>query len=148
MKSEPDVYGFDHLWNSPERRGGWEGVRNYQARNFMKEMRVGDGVLFYHSACAEPGIAGEARVVREAYLDVAQFDPQSPYFDARSPVDAPRWVQVDVAAVRPVKFVSLERLRIEPDLRDLIILRRGNRLSVTPVAESDYRRILTLGEVR
>jgi predicted RNA-binding protein with PUA-like domain len=148
MKSEPDVYGFTHLWNAPDRRGGWEGVRNFQARNHMREMRAGDGVLFYHSSCPQPGVAGEARVVREAYPDTVQFDSSSQYHDPRSDSLNPRWWQVDVEAVRPLALVTLETLRADAELTELLILRRGNRLSITPVTESDYRRILHLGGVR
>ena len=145
MKSEPDVYGFTDLWNAPNRTGGWEGVRNYQARNFIKQMRVGDGVLFYHSACKTPGVAGVASVVREAYPDTVQFNPDSAYFDPKSPLEQPRWMQVDIQAVRPLTLVRLEMLRADPLLTSLLILRRGNRLSVTPVSEAHYQRVLELG---
>ena len=146
MKSEPDVYGFADLQNASNRTGGWEGVRNYQARNYMMQMRVGDGVLFYHSACKTPGVAGIATVAREAYPDSVQFDPDSPYFDPKSPLESPRWMQVDIQAVRPLTLVTLEVLRAEPLLEGLLTLRRGNRLSVTPVLEAHYQRILELGE--
>lgn len=145
MKSEPDVYGFTDLWNAPHRTGGWEGVRNYQARNFIKQMRVGDGVLFYHSACKTPGVAGVASVVREAYPDTVQFNPDSAYFDPKSPLEQPRWMQVDIQAVRPLTLVRLEMLRADPLLTGLLTLRRGNRLSVTPVSEAHYQRVLELG---
>ena len=145
MKSEPDVYSFTTLWDAPERTGGWEGVRNYQARNFMRQMRVGDAVLFYHSACKTPGVAGLAIVSREAYPDTAQFDATSPYFDAKSALEQPRWVQVDIQAVRPLTLVTLEMLRSEPSLEGLLTLRRGNRLSVMPVLPVHYQRILELG---
>jgi predicted RNA-binding protein with PUA-like domain len=147
MKSEPDVYGFRELWNAPNRTGGWEGVRNYQARNSMMEMRVGDGVLFYHSSTNPAGVAGLARVVREAYPDTAQFDPTSDYFDAKSQPDNPRWYQVDIQAVQALNFVTLETLRADASLEGMLILRRGNRLSVTPVEEAHYRRVLELGGV-
>lgn len=145
MKSEPDVYGFATLWNALNRTGAWEGVRNYQARNYMIQMRVGDGVLFYHSACKTPGVAGIARVVREAYPDTVQFDPDSPYFDPKSPLEHPRWMQVDIQAVQPLQLVTLGTLRSDPLLTGLLTLRRGNRLSVTPVLEAHYQRILELG---
>lgn len=145
MKSEPDVYGFMTLWNAPNRIGGWEGVRNYQARNYMMQMRVGDGVLFYHSACKVPGVAGIATVVREAYPDTVQFDPDSAYFDPKSPLENPRWMQVDIQAVRSLTLVTLEMLRADPLLEGLLTLRRGNRLSVTPVEVAHYQRILELG---
>ena len=145
MKSEPDVYGFQTLWNAPNRTGGWEGVRNYQARNYMMQMRVGDGVLFYHSACKTPGVAGVATVTREAYPDTVQFNPDSAYFDPKSPLENPRWMQVDIEAVQPLQLVTLEMLRADPLLEGLLTLRRGNRLSVTPVLETHYQRILELG---
>jgi predicted RNA-binding protein with PUA-like domain len=145
MKSEPDVYGFSDLWNAPQRTGGWEGVRNYQARNYMAEMRVGDGVLFYHSSCPVPGVAGVARVVKAAYPDAVQFNAESDYFDPKSSPENPRWVQVDVEATEPLELVTLEALRADTALEDLLILRRGNRLSITPVEDVHFRRILKLG---
>jgi predicted RNA-binding protein with PUA-like domain len=145
MKSEPDVYGFEDLWNAPNRTGGWEGVRNYQARNHMMDMRVGDGVLFYHSSTSPAGVAGIARVAREAYPDTAQFNPDNDYHDPNSKPDAPRWYQVDIQAVQPLNFVTLETLRGDAKLEGMLILRRGNRLSVTPVEEVHYRRVLELG---
>ena len=145
MKSEPDVYGFADLQNAPNRTGGWEGVRNYQARNYMMQMRVGDGVLFYHSACKIPGVAGIASVAREAYPDTVQFNPDSAYFDPKSLLENPRWMQVDIQAVQVLTLVTLEVLRADPLLEDLLTLRRGNRLSVTPVSEAHYQRILELG---
>ena len=145
MKSEPDVYGFADLQNAPKRTGGWEGVRNYQARNFIEQMRVGDGVLFYHSACKTPGVAGLASVTREAYPDTVQFNPDSAYFDPKSPLERPRWMQVDIQAVRPLMFVTLGILRTDPLLEGLLTLRRGNRLSVTPVLKAHFERILELG---
>jgi predicted RNA-binding protein with PUA-like domain len=145
MKSEPDVYGFADLWNAPNRTGGWEGVRNYQARNSMMEMRVGDGVLFYHSSTSPAGVAGIARVSRAAYPDTAQFDAQSAYFDPKSQPDNPRWFQVDVQAVQALNFVTLEALRADDLLEGMLVLRRGNRLSVTPVTAAHYRRVLELG---
>ena len=145
MKSEPDVYSFSHLWNAPNRTGGWEGVRNYQARNYMAEMRVGDGVLFYHSSCLVPGVAGVARVARAAYPDTVQFNAESDYFDPKSSPENPRWVQVDVEAVEALNLVTLEALRADTALENLLILRRGNRLSITPVEEVHFRRIIKLG---
>ena len=145
MKSEPDVYSFTTLRNAPNRTGGWEGVRNYQARNFLMQMRVGDSVLFYHSACKIPGVAGIASVVREAYPDTVQFDSDSAYFDPKSPLEQPRWMQVDIQAVQPLTLVTLQTLRADPLLEGLLTLQRGNRLSVTPVAEPHYQRILELG---
>jgi predicted RNA-binding protein with PUA-like domain len=145
MKSEPDVYGFSHLWNARHRTGGWEGVRNYQARNYMMQMRLGDGVLFYHSSTVPAGVAGLARVVREAYPDTAQFDPNSDYHDPKSVPDNPRWQQVDIQAVQALNFVTLETLRGDAQLEGMLVLRRGNRLSITPVEEAHYHRVLELG---
>ena len=109
-------------------------MRNYQARNYMRDgMQVGDGVLFYHSSCPEPGIAGIARVASKTRPDPTQFDPKSPYFDAKSPADAPRWLLLDVQVVRKTRLLGLPELRAVPELADLILLRRGNRLSITPV---------------
>ena len=139
MKSEPDECSFDDLLAAPARTVPWTGVRNYQARNFMRdEMRVGDGVLFYHSSCAEPGIAGIARVASRAYPDATQFDPASEYFDPKARRDAPRWVHVDVQAVRRVALIPLAALRARPELSELAILRRGNRLSITPVTAPQW----------
>ena len=108
MKSEPDEASIDHLAAAPQQTLPWTGVRNYQARNFMRDaMRVGDGVLFYHSSCAEPGVAGIAKVASAAYTDATQFDPHSPYHDPKSPPDAPRWLHVDVKLVRKTRLLPL-----------------------------------------
>ncbi len=140
MKSEPDECSIDHVLAAPGRRTAWSGVRNYQARNFMRdEMRVGDGVLFYHSSCAEPGIAGIAEVASEAYPDATQFDAQSDYFDPKSPKDHPRWINVDVRALRKTKLVPLAELRRHRALAKMRLLRPGNRLSITPVTAEEWR---------
>lgn len=148
MKSEPSVYGLDDL----ERDGttSWGGVRNYQVRNmFRDELAEGDLAFFYHSSCAEPGIVGTMTVVRAAYPDPTQFDPRSDYFDARSRADNPAWLAVDVRfAVRFRRPVTLECLRGQASLKDLMILRRGNRLSVTPVKAAEARVILGLASAR
>src|SRR5689334_23424751 len=108
VKSEPEAFSFDDLWRAPERTTCWDGVRNYQARNFMRDqMRVGDGVLFYHSSCEVPGIAGLAEVASPSYTDASQFDRKSPYYDPKSKRDAPRWMNVDVRALRKTRLVSL-----------------------------------------
>ena len=144
MKTEPDGFSIDDL----ERVGRepWTGVRNYQARNFMREMRKGDAVLFYHSSCAVPGVVGLAEVASVPYPDPTQFDPDSQYHDAKSTTGAARWDLVDVAFVR--RFdppVTLEMLRADADrLGDFALLRRGNRLSVLPVSAAQFRRILAL----
>jgi len=139
MKSEPDECSIDDALAAPQATVAWIGVRNYQARNFMRDaMRVGDGVLFYHSSCAEPGIAGLARVASEPYPDPSQFDPASPYFDPKSPPDAPRWLLRDVQALRKTRLLSLAALRQHPGLADMKVLQRGNRLSITEVSEAEW----------
>ena len=140
VKSEPDVFSFDALWKAKGRRTAWEGVRNYQARNFMRDgMRAGDGVLFYHSSADPSGVAGFAEVVGPAYPDPTQFDPQSEYFDPDSDRAAPKWLLVDVRATeRAPRFVALEALRAEPALAAMGVLRRGNRLSVQPVTAAEW----------
>jgi predicted RNA-binding protein with PUA-like domain len=122
----------------------WTGVRNYQARNFMRdEMKPGDGILFYHSSCAEPGIAGLAEVASAPYPDPTQFDPKSPYFDKAAKRDAPRWILVDVRALKKTRLLSLAELRAHKALADMAVLRRGNRLSITPVTAAQWRYITT-----
>lgn len=140
MKSEPDECSIDDVLAAPGRKTPWSGVRNYQARNFMRdEMRVGDGVLFYHSSCAEPGIAGIAEVASAAYTDASQFDRKSDYYDAASPKDNPRWVNVEVRALRKTRLVPLADLRKHKALAKMRLLRPGNRLSITPVAAAEWR---------
>ena len=138
MKSEPGECSIDDL----VRLGHvpWFGVRNYQARNFMRDsMQVGDGVLFYDSSCPEPGIAGLAKVASAPYPDPSQFDTKSPYFDAKSTAENPRWSLVDVALVRKTRLLSLAEMRSEPRLAGMQVLARGNRLSITPVASAEWR---------
>jgi len=144
MKSEPDTFSIDDL--KQRKREPWDGVRNYQARNFMRDgMRKGDKVFFYHSNCAEPGIVGVAEVVTEAYPDPTQFDPKSHYFDAGSSRDNPRWMLVEVKFVKKLKrTISLKELQADPALVDMPLVRKGNRLSVMPVAATEWRHILTL----
>ena len=145
MKSEPSVFGIDDLARAPRKRTPWDGVRNYQARNFMREMRRGDDVLFYHSNCAEPGIAGIMRVVREAYPDPTQFDANDPHYDPRSKPEAPRWSVVDLEFVERFDVtVTLAELRDVPALESMRILQRGNRLSVTPVSNEHWETILAI----
>jgi predicted RNA-binding protein with PUA-like domain len=142
MKSEPDECSIDDVLAAPERKTPWSGVRNYQARNFMRDqMRVGDGVLFYHSSCAEPGIAGLAEVASAAYTDETQFDRKSPYFDPAAKRDAPRWVNVDVRALRKTRLVPLPELRKHKPLAKMVLLRPGNRLSITPVSAPEWKYI-------
>lgn len=140
MKSEPDECSIDDALNAPGASVPWTGVRNYQARNFMRDtMRVGDGVLFYHSSCPQPGIAGLARVASGPYPDPTQFDPASPYHDPASKPDAPRWVLVDVKAVQKTRLIGLPELRATPELSGMVLLQRGSRLSITPVSEAHWR---------
>ena len=140
MKSEPDECSIDDALAAPGQTVPWTGVRNHQARNFMRDaMRVGDGVLFYHSSCAEPGIAGIARVASAAHADPTQFDPGSAYFDPTARPDSPRWLLVDVQALRKTRLLGLAELRGMPALADMLVLRRGNRLSITPVTPGQWR---------
>ena len=142
MKSEPDECAIDDALAAPEATVPWTGVRNYQARNFMRDgMQVGDGVLFYHSSCPEPGIAGIARVASGTRADPTQFDPASPYFDAASKAEAPRWLLLDVQALRKTRLLGLPELRATPALAELVVLQRGNRLSITPVDQAHWRLI-------
>ena len=144
MKSEPEECSIDDALAAPKRSVPWTGVRNYQARNYMRDgMQVGDGVLFYHSSCPQPGIAGIARVASKTRPDPTQFDPKSPYFDAKSPADTPRWLLLDVQVVRKTRLLGLPELRAVPELADLILLRRGNRLSITPVEAVHWQLIVS-----
>jgi predicted RNA-binding protein with PUA-like domain len=139
MKSEPAVVGIDHVLAMPNRTVDWWGVRNYQARNFMRDqMKRGDQVFFYHSNCKQPGIAGLAEVAKLAYPDRTQFDPTSHYFDPKSTPENPRWVNVDVRIVRKTRLVSLDELRRHPELANMRVLQRGNRLSITPVDPAEW----------
>ena len=147
MKSEPDEFSIDDLAKAPKQTTAWFGVRNYQARNFMRDdMRVGDRAFFYHSSCPEPGIAGIVEVSRLAYPDATQFDPKSDYYDPKSMRDAPRWVNVDVKLVRKTPLVSVQTLRETKGLQDMVTLRRGNRLSITPVTSAEWKIIEKLAE--
>lgn len=145
MKAEPAEVSVDDALAAPNATVPWTGVRNYQARNFMRDdMRVGDGVLFYHSSCAEPGIVGLAEVASTAYPDPTQFDPASPYFDPKASAPAPRWLLVDVQVVKKTRTFSLAEMRADPALADLLVLKRGNRLSITPVEAAHWRHIHSL----
>ena len=146
MKSEPDVFSFDDLLAAKGKRSAWDGVRNYQARNLMRSMKKGDRALFYHSNAKPPGVAGVCEVVREAYPDGTQFDPEDAHFDPRSDPAQPRWSMVDVRALATLeKFVSLDQLKGDPRLADMAVVRRGSRLSVQPVTAAEWRVVLTLG---
>jgi predicted RNA-binding protein with PUA-like domain len=143
MKSEPDEVSIDDLASAPRQTVAWTGVRNYQARNFMRDaMQPGDGVLFYHSSCAEPGIAGLAEIAGRTEPDMTQFDPASPYFDPKSAADKPRWLQIDVRLVRKTRLLSLREMRQTPELATMRVLQPGNRLSITPVSRDEWQTVL------
>jgi predicted RNA-binding protein with PUA-like domain len=143
MKSEPDEASIDDALAAPGATLPWTGVRNYQARNFMRDaMRIGDGVLFYHSGCAEPGIAGLAEVASGPYPDPTQFDSSSKYYDPKSTRENPRWMLVDVKALARTRLLTLPQMRAMPELAEMQVLRRGNRLSITPVTASEWRCII------
>jgi len=146
MKSEPGEFGIDDLESRPGQIEAWDGVRNYQARNMMRDdMKTGDLVFFYHSNCETPGIVGIARIVREAYPDPTALDPNNKHFDPSSKPDDPRWFMVDVQFVRKLKrTIALSELKNKPELEGLALIRRGNRLSVMPVEEKIWNFILTL----
>ncbi len=145
MKSEPDVFGVDHLASAPGKTAAWWGVRNYQARNYMRDdMKIGDRAFFYHSSCPQPGIAGIVQVARSAYPDETQFDRKSPYFDPKASRDLPRWFNVDVRLVRKTRLVGLPELRAHRELASMIILKRGNRLSITPVQAPEWEFVMGL----
>jgi predicted RNA-binding protein with PUA-like domain len=140
MKSEPDECSIDDALASPGATVAWVGVRNYQARNYMRDaMRPGDGVLFWHSGCQPPGIAGLAEVASAPYPDPTQFDPTSPYHDPAAAPQAPRWMLVDVRALARTPMLTPATLRGHPELADMVVLRRGNRLSITPVTPAEWR---------
>ena len=148
MKSEPDTFGIDDLAGASQQTTSWEGVRNYQARNMLRdEMKVGDLAFFYHSSCAEPGVAGVIEVVRAGYPDPSAWNPRSPYFDAKSPANKPLWYTVDVrlqqraAQVLPLSVLREHAAR---ELDGLLLLRRGNRLSITPLAAAHWKFIRAL----
>jgi predicted RNA-binding protein with PUA-like domain len=145
MKSEPDEVSVDDVAAMPKKTVPWFGVRNYQARNFMRDqMRVGDPVFFYHSSCPEPGIVGIASVASTPYPDDTQFDPESKYFDPKATREQPRWMLVDVKLVRRTRLVGLPELREHRELANMTILQRGNRLSITPVTPAEWRFIESL----
>ena len=145
MKSEPADVSIDDLASFPNQTVDWYGVRNYQARNFMRDqMQVGDGVLFYHSNCDLPGIAGIAEVATLAYPDRLQFIKDHKYYDEKATLETPRWFNVDVKLVRKTRLLSLKEMRENPALENLRILQRGNRLSITPVDPRDWQTIMAL----
>jgi predicted RNA-binding protein with PUA-like domain len=145
MKSEPDEVSFADVIKAPGRTVAWFGVRNYQARNFMRDqMQVGDGVLFYHSSCAVPGVAGIAQVASGAYPDATQFDPASHYFDPKATREQPRWISVDVTAVAEGRYLPLAEMRGVPELEEMELLRKGSRLSISPVTKGQWDKVLEL----
>jgi predicted RNA-binding protein with PUA-like domain len=147
LKSEPDAYSIDDLGREPMKMTGWTGVRNYQARNFMRDrMAVGDLAFFYHSNCDEPGIVGIVKVAKKAYPDPTQFDPKSRYHDPASLRSDPRWLHVDVRLLKKTPLVSLAELRKHRALAKMLVLQRGNRLSITPVDPGEWEFILGLME--
>lgn len=146
MKSEPTSFSFDDLVKSKNSTNHWDGVRNYQARNYMREMRVGDSVLFYHSNCDQPGVVGLAQVVQEAYPDHTQFDPKEIHYDPKAKRDQPIWDMVNLRAIKPLRNpTTLDVLRKTKGLEKMILLRRGSRLSVQPVSLREWEIIVKLG---
>jgi predicted RNA-binding protein with PUA-like domain len=140
MKSEPDEVSIDDVLAAPRKTVAWFGVRNYQARNFMRDgMREGDLAFFYHSSCAEPGIAGIVKISSSAYPDASQFDPGSLYHDPKATPETPRWISVDVTAVRKTRLLSLKELRTYPELESMRLLAKGSRLSVMPVEAAEWK---------
>ncbi|MBS7776903.1 EVE domain-containing protein [Acidovorax sp. CCYZU-2555] len=140
MKNEPETESIDHALAAPHATLAWSGVRNYQARNFMRDqMQVGDGVLYWHSSCAEPGIYGLAAIASGARVDPTQFDPASPYYDPRSSIDKPRWLLVNVKALRKTRPVGIAELRSHPELAGMTVLQKGNRLSISEVTPQEWQ---------
>jgi predicted RNA-binding protein with PUA-like domain len=146
LKSEPDVFSYDDLERA--KREGWDGIRSYQSRNFLREMQVGEEAIFYHSNAKPPGVAGICKIVKGAEPDPTQFDPTSKYFDAASKPEDPRWDWVTIAPVRALPFVSLDELRPLPALADCRLLARGNRLSVLPLRDAEFNAIVEFAERR
>ena len=143
MKSEPDECSIDDVLAAPKKITPWSGVRNYQARNFMRDqMKIGDGVLFYHSSCAIPGVAGIAEVASAPYPDATQFDKKSPYYDPKATRENPRWISVDVKATGAGSFLPLSEMRTMPALEDMVLLQKGSRLSISPVTAGQWKAIL------
>lgn len=145
MKSEPDVFSIDDLANRPNQIEPWEGVRNYQARNFMREMVQGDLAFFYHSNCKEAGIVGVMQIAKTAYVDDSAFDEKSPYFDEKSTFENPRWWRVDVQLVKKFsRVITLQELKTKTELSDFQLVQRGNRLSILPVSPTQWNFIESL----
>jgi predicted RNA-binding protein with PUA-like domain len=145
MKSEPDEMSIDDLARAPKKSTAWFGVRNYQARNYMRDdMQLGDLAFFYHSSCPQPGIAGLVEITKKAYPDATQFERKSPYFDAKATRDAPRWFNVEVTLREKMPFITLTELRADPALAGMVLLQRGSRLSITPVTPAEWTHITRL----
>ena len=145
MKSEPSVFSIDDLKAKPKQTAFWVGVRNYQARNFMQSMKKGDQILFYHSSCPEPGVVGVAQVVREAYPDHTAFDPKDAHYDPKSKPDKPTWMMVDVKFVKKLKrVIGLDEMKQHTKLAGFRLLQRGNRLSVLPVSDAEWKTVLAM----
>jgi predicted RNA-binding protein with PUA-like domain len=144
LKTEPDVFSYadlERLGSSP-----WDGIRNYQARNHLRSMKIGDLCLIYHSSTNPPGIAGIARITQTAHPDQLQFNPESQYYDPKSTFENPRWSQITLSPVKALTFLELSTLRADPTLETMLILRKGNRLSVTPVEKKHYQHILKMAQ--
>ncbi|MBY0499984.1 MAG: EVE domain-containing protein [Nitrosomonas sp.] len=145
MKSDPDEFSIDDFAALPKQTIAWEGVRNYQSRNFMRnQMNIGDQAFFYHSCCKDPGIMGIATVSRPAYPDVSQFDSSSKYFDLKASLNNPRWFNVELTLTRRIRLISIKELRQHEELRGMRVLQTGNRLSITPVDPAEWQFILNL----
>jgi predicted RNA-binding protein with PUA-like domain len=143
MKSEPEEVSVDDALAAPKSTVPWTGVRNYQARNFMRDqMRVGDGVLFYHSSCEVPGVVGIAEVASTPYPDPTQFDKKSKYYDPKTTREEPRWMLVDVKVLKKVPTISIQQMRERPELADMVVLKKGNRLSITPVDAKHWKALV------
>lgn len=146
FKSEPSTFSIDDLSHRPKQTEPWNGVRNYQVRNMLRdEIKKGDLAFFYHSSCTPPGIAGMVEIVKEGYPDFTAWDPQSPYFDPKSTSEHARWYMVDVKLVKKFKrFIPLDEIKNQPKLKNMLITRKGNRLSITPITKEEWKAILTL----
>ncbi len=146
FKSEPETFGIDHLQQRPKQTEHWDGVRNYQARNMLRDdIKVGDKIFFYHSNCTPPGIVGTAEVVKAAYPDPSSWDDKSKYFDPKSSPENPRWFMVDVRFMEKFKkIMTLDEIKNNPALKDMVVARRGNRLSITPVKKDEWETITSL----
>jgi predicted RNA-binding protein with PUA-like domain len=146
FKSEPKTFGIDHLQKKPKKTEHWDGVRNYQVRNLLRdEIKVGDKAFFYHSSCTPPGIAGVVEIVKAGYPDFSALNPESKYYDPKSTTENPRWFMVDVRFEKKFKhFITLEEIKQNPALDKMVVVRKGSRLSITPVTEKEWKTILKM----